>query len=116
MSDDEFPRIGGQSDTDDGSSITSVIRSPPPTPGLSASMQRSDVRLSKQVCLRLEITYNVSKWLQDIDILINLASKVRLSADVRGYLHDVVIFLRMHRAVAGGVSAMATRHLYALIS
>ncbi|TID19011.1 hypothetical protein E2P81_ATG05987 [Venturia nashicola] len=52
----------------------------------------------------------------DIDSLILLASKVRLSSDVRSYLHDVVVFTRMHRAVASGVSAMATRHLYALVN
>ncbi|KAE9994646.1 hypothetical protein EG327_006789 [Venturia inaequalis] len=52
----------------------------------------------------------------DIDSLIVLASKVRLSSDVRCYLHDIVVFTRMHRAVASGVSAMATRHLYALVN
>jgi hypothetical protein len=31
--------------------------------------------------------------------------------DVRAYLHHVVVFLRTHRLVRGGVSATATRHL-----
>jgi hypothetical protein len=38
-----------------------------------------------------------------------------LSPDVRAYVHDVVVFLRLHRAVAGGVTALATRHLHMLL-
>ncbi len=33
-----------------------------------------------------------------------------LGMDVRRYLYDVVVFLRMHRAVESGVSAKATKH------
>jgi MoxR-like ATPase len=29
-------------------------------------------------------------------------------------MHNVVVFMRMHRAVASGVTPLATRHLYAL--
>jgi MoxR-like ATPase len=29
---------------------------------------------------------------------------------VRGYIHDLIIFLRTHRAVSSGVSALATQH------
>lgn len=39
------------------------------------------------------------------------AEKVRSSAEVRRYVHDIVTFLRMHRGVAGGVSALAARNL-----
>jgi MoxR-like ATPase len=52
--------------------------------------------------------------LQDIDTWIDLAAQVKLSADVRAYMHNAVVFMRMHRAVASGVSPHATRHLYAL--
>jgi hypothetical protein len=34
--------------------------------------------------------------------------------DVRAQLHHVVVFLRTHRLVAGGVSATATRHFLLL--
>jgi hypothetical protein len=34
-----------------------------------------------------------------------------MSPDVRAYIHDIVIFLRTHRAICGGVSAQATQHL-----
>jgi len=48
------------------------------------------------------------------DMVSNLqahAVKVRSSAEVRRYIHDIVTFLRMHRGVAGGVSALAARNL-----
>ena len=39
---------------------------------------------------------------------------MKLSPDVRAYMHNIVVFMRMHRAVASGVTPHATRHLYAL--
>jgi hypothetical protein len=48
---------------------------------------------------------------QDIETLTSLSKVVALSTDVRAYIHDIVVFLRLHRAVVGGVTAMATRHL-----
>ncbi|KAE9986824.1 hypothetical protein EG328_004543 [Venturia inaequalis] len=92
----------GQMLRDDASSTGSVIRSPPATP----------IKFGE----RLVHTSSVAITKEDIDSLIVLASKVRLSSDVRCYLHDIVVFTRMHRAVASGVSAMATRHLYALVN
>ncbi|KAF2083986.1 hypothetical protein K490DRAFT_69249 [Saccharata proteae CBS 121410] len=50
----------------------------------------------------------------DIDELIKLVSEVRMSSEVRAYLHNIVVFLRLHRAVAGGISAFATRHFVTL--
>ncbi|KAI9687715.1 MAG: hypothetical protein M1822_001795 [Bathelium mastoideum] len=60
--------------------------------------------------------HHTSSFLQnDIDELQSLAAAVRVTAEVRGYLHNVLTFLRAHRAVAGGVSATATRHLNLLV-
>jgi hypothetical protein len=39
---------------------------------------------------------------------------VRLAGEVREYLHNVVIFMRLSRYIKGGVTAAATRHLRAL--
>ena len=47
----------------------------------------------------------------DITALQREVALVRSSAEMRRYTHDVVTFLRMHRAVAGGVSAVASRQL-----
>jgi MoxR-like ATPase len=52
---------------------------------------------------------------QDIDTLATLAAKAKLHPDVRAHIHNIVVFMRMHRAVASGVTPHATRHLYALI-
>ncbi|KAF2431466.1 hypothetical protein EJ08DRAFT_696554 [Tothia fuscella] len=92
-------RIREKRISSDISSANSVIRSPPATPmfGKGSSMF-TDALFSKD----------------DIDSLLQSSSKVRMSPDVRGYLHDIVVFLRMHRAVAGGISALATRHFHAL--
>ncbi|KAF2251802.1 hypothetical protein BU26DRAFT_502400 [Trematosphaeria pertusa] len=38
------------------------------------------------------------------------SQEVQISSEVRAYLHNIVVFMRLHRAVAGGISAMATRH------
>ncbi|CAD0090735.1 unnamed protein product [Aureobasidium vineae] len=40
---------------------------------------------------------------------------VRVSAEVAAYLHNVVIFMRLNRFVAGGISAYATRHFRAIV-
>ncbi|KAF2468876.1 uncharacterized protein BDR25DRAFT_53793 [Lindgomyces ingoldianus] len=52
--------------------------------------------------------------LEEIGKLTALTAEVRISSDVRSYLHNIVVFMRLHRAVAGGISAMATRHFNTL--
>ena len=39
-----------------------------------------------------------------------MSEKVIVSTEVKRYLHNVLVFLRTHRAVAGGVTPQATRH------
>ncbi|KAF2104805.1 hypothetical protein NA57DRAFT_51606 [Rhizodiscina lignyota] len=51
---------------------------------------------------------------EDIDELIHSMESVKLSAEVRTYLHNITLFMRLHRAVAGGVSAHATRNFHLL--
>lgn len=41
-------------------------------------------------------------------------NNAKISSEVRAYLHNIVVFMRLHRAVAGGISAMATRHFNTL--
>lgn len=45
---------------------------------------------------------------QEIDKLRQLSKSNIISAEVRRYLQDVVVFLRLERGVAGGVSPHAT--------
>lgn len=35
---------------------------------------------------------------------------VRISSEVFAYMQNLIAFLRLHRAVSGGISALATRH------
>ncbi|USP82110.1 hypothetical protein yc1106_09384 [Curvularia clavata] len=51
---------------------------------------------------------------EDLGNLARLASGVKMSSEVRAYLHNIIVFMRLHRAVAGGVSALATRHFSTL--
>lgn len=55
----------------------------------------------------------VQFW-KDLAQLTKLTASVRISSEVRAYLHNIVVFMRLHRAVAGGISAMATRHFNTL--
>jgi MoxR-like ATPase len=50
----------------------------------------------------------------DLTHLTNLTSEVKISSEVRAYLHNIVVFMRLHRAVTGGISALATRHFNTL--
>lgn len=46
----------------------------------------------------------------EINELSKQTSQVKTGSEVRAYLHNIVVFMRLHRAVSGGISAMATRH------
>lgn len=45
---------------------------------------------------------------QEIDKVRHLSQSTTISAEVRRYLQDIVVFLRLERGVAGGVSPYAT--------
>jgi hypothetical protein len=47
----------------------------------------------------------------DISFLAQLSQQVQVDVDVARYQMNIVSFLRMHRAVAGGISPMATKHV-----
>ncbi|KAL7271161.1 hypothetical protein RUND412_006111 [Rhizina undulata] len=44
-----------------------------------------------------------------------LSASVFISSEISRYIHDIVVFLRMHRAVASGVSAAGTRDFTDLV-
>ncbi|KAL9116944.1 MAG: hypothetical protein Q9187_006523 [Circinaria calcarea] len=52
---------------------------------------------------------------KEVLLLTELSKKVNLEVEVRRYLHNVLTFLRMHRAVAGGISPQATKHFELLV-
>jgi len=48
-------------------------------------------------------------------MLAELSERAIVGAEVRAYLQNVVTFLRMHRAVGGGISPRATQHFSLLV-
>ncbi|KAK9471321.1 uncharacterized protein V1510DRAFT_404301 [Dipodascopsis tothii] len=46
---------------------------------------------------------------RDVDRLGALLASIHISTEVRRYMQDIMVFLRMHRVVRGGVSSRATR-------
>jgi MoxR-like ATPase len=50
-----------------------------------------------------------------INSISEYANDVTISTEVKRYLLDIVVFLRMHRAVAGGVSPQATKDFELLV-
>lgn len=98
--DDGFPNIEDQdtkkaSHSNDSASISSVVkhRFPNEEP--------------------LSVSPNITP--EDIQDLRAAVKAVRVSAEVAAYLHNIVIFMRLNRFVAGGVSAYATRHFRAIV-
>ncbi|KAF1933301.1 uncharacterized protein M421DRAFT_52318 [Didymella exigua CBS 183.55] len=80
---------------DDDQSTSSVIRTPPFVSAKSAS-------LAALFSAEDLATFNARM------------AKVKISSEVRAYLHNIVVFMRLHRAVAGGISALSTRHFSTL--
>ncbi|PVI04283.1 hypothetical protein DM02DRAFT_586518 [Periconia macrospinosa] len=79
---------------EDDASMSSVVRSPP-------------VLLKKR---KKSILFSP----EDLQELTSLVTEVKISSEVRAYLHNIIVFMRLHRAVRGGISAMATRHFTTL--
>ena len=111
--------------THPNTSTGSVVRSRPPTPGFPRTTSyrsilkpliTSSVRLPGPPPHHPKYTTSrlISQPSQDITHLTHLTSHVHLHPSIRSYLHNLVTFLRQHRALSRGASPHATRHLYAL--
>ncbi|PGH30378.1 hypothetical protein GX50_06855 [[Emmonsia] crescens] len=81
--------------SDDQASISSVVRKP-----------------SLAVFKEFDEAYLIRE--EHINTLRQLSNNVTLSADVNSYLQNIIIFLRMNRGVAGGMTAASTRHFHLL--
>ncbi|KAF3400248.1 hypothetical protein DPV78_005495 [Talaromyces pinophilus] len=77
--------------TDDQASLSSVVRKPQ---HLDDHFHTNQRQISEQIILQLRL----------------LSDAVSVSAEVNRYLHNIVVFLRLNRAVAGGMSAKATKY------
>jgi hypothetical protein len=94
----------------DGASTASVVRSPP----LGVEKRDGTIAFPPEVLIALYCIGPTSDHSQDLAELVELTAQVKISSEVRSYLHNIVVFMRLHRAVAGGVSALATRHFNTL--
>ncbi|KAL2075640.1 hypothetical protein VTL71DRAFT_583 [Oculimacula yallundae] len=86
---DGFPNL--EEMYDDGNSISSVVKKNP-IPDIEGSL------LPRIAAI-------------EIEHLSALADDAVVSIEIKRYQQDIVSFLRVHRAVAGGISAAASKHL-----
>ena len=56
-----------------------------------------------------------SSCTKEIKTLADLSREAGISIEVKRYLHNILTFLRLHRAVGGGVSPRATQHFDLLV-
>ncbi|KAK7204374.1 hypothetical protein BZA70DRAFT_311495 [Myxozyma melibiosi] len=52
---------------------------------------------------------------KEIEYLTATISSIVIGAEIRRYMHDIMVFLRMHRAIRGGISARASRDFELLV-
>ncbi|KAH6724141.1 hypothetical protein BKA61DRAFT_587903 [Leptodontidium sp. MPI-SDFR-AT-0119] len=86
---DGFPNLEDM--YDDGNSISSVVKKNP-VPDVEGSLWPTISAI-------------------DVEHLSSLANDAVVSIEVKRYQQDIISFLRVHRAVAGGVSASSSKHL-----
>lgn len=105
-SDEGFPEVereveSEQSDVDSLASV--VIRKVPTTPPPFRAPRFPPAR--KNILVPKDM----------VDTIKSMADDVTISIEIRRYMFDLVVFLRMHRAVAGGISARATKDFEELV-
>lgn len=54
-------------------------------------------------------------WPQDLDELLSQRKAITITIDVKRYIQDIIVFLRMHRAMGGGMTTQSTRHMDLLV-
>ncbi len=61
------------------------------------------------------LSFGNAHKVQDIDALEHDSQAITVSPEITRYMYNIIAFLRLHRAVAGGISAGATKHFDQLI-
>lgn len=105
----ELQRTGGSGDDD--ASIASTASVVKRRSRASGSLFRSPTSFSTATISSKPPTFTPA----DITKLRQLALRVSVDIDVTRYQMNIVSFLRMHRAVGGGISPQATRHFEVLM-
>lgn len=105
---DGFPNlenIDGDYISDDQTSSSSVVRTSSATPIQDTSVDR---RIDMKVRMRCPTCFPILISSQIIDRLRDLGAAVSITSEIRRYMQDIVVFMRLERGVAGGVSPYAT--------
>lgn len=85
-------------------SASSVVHNP-------KSTKKKRAAVDATVILHPHSNIITAKLLKKIDLLREASELVTTSAEVARYVQDIVVFLRLSRAVAGGISAKANNQL-----
>ncbi|OJD31185.1 uncharacterized protein BKCO1_5100083 [Diplodia corticola] len=97
---DGFPNLEEyQGLDDDQASLSSVVR---PSSSMTLGSPKA---IAKSPLFPQDDLEHISKLLGD----------VRISSEVFAYMQNLIAFLRLHRAVSGGISALATKHFELLV-
>jgi hypothetical protein len=105
---DGFPNleeIDAEAHSDDQSSTSSVVRKTVPLHDAGHGVSR---RFEAEVSILALAGGMMVTPRQEIDTVRHLGQSTTVCAKVRRYLQDIVVFLRLERGVAGGVSPYAT--------
>ncbi|KAK3984804.1 hypothetical protein QBC44DRAFT_336370 [Cladorrhinum sp. PSN332] len=110
---DEELGTNREDDDDDAASTDSsqsVVKRPPSLGGDSQWLS-SPIPMPRTPRLQQQSSPDPPLFTEDdISLLAELAAETHLSVDVARYQMNIVSFLRMHRAVMGGVSPQGTKH------
>ncbi|TAQ89613.1 hypothetical protein B7494_g2071 [Chlorociboria aeruginascens] len=87
---DGFPNLDEKFSDED--SISSVVKKSPP-------IEQPDPMFWPRISVR------------EIELLTQKSNQTTITVELQQYVHNIVSFLRLHRAVAGGISAIGTKHL-----
>lgn len=112
--DPEYMADDGEPEIDSVSSV--IIRKPGSR--MSSSLATQKLLFSNQVCpcpLCIASCIIAHHNLQELENLSALAATAYVSTEIKRYMSDIVVFLRMHRAVVGGISTKATRDFEYLV-
>lgn len=102
-------------DDNDTASLESVVRTKRDSSSDPGMPPKKTNAIMDSISLPLIISDNPVFTEQDLAVLSKLSDEVLVDVDVTRYQMNVVAFLRLHRAVAGGISPTATRHFNRLI-
>ncbi len=85
---------------------------PPPTTSPKSSLTQPYIIHTRPTEQKHLLKNRQSKITEtDLTRLRALTTHTLTTAEVRRYIHNIPTFLRLHRAVAGGISANSSRHL-----